>query len=65
MPCCEPETFWTLLHNAAHWQFELFLLVLVDGLLLGLFLPKLLQLSHRWKTMNRHINQHSCPEDEC
>ena len=29
----EHETFWTLLHNAAHWEFEIFLMVLFDGLI--------------------------------
>jgi hypothetical protein len=27
----DPETFWSLLHNAAHWEFELFLMALFDG----------------------------------
>jgi len=28
-----PETFWTLLHDAAHWEFELFLMAVFDGLI--------------------------------
>ena len=28
-----PETFWTLLHDAAHWEFEIFLMVIFDGLI--------------------------------
>lgn len=33
------ETFWTLLCDPAHWEFELFLMVLFDGLLVGIFWP--------------------------
>lgn len=33
------ETFWTLLHDAAHWEFEIFLMLLFDGLLFGLLWP--------------------------
>ena len=29
----DPETFWFLLHNAAHWEIEIFLMVLFDGLI--------------------------------
>jgi hypothetical protein len=29
----EHETFWTLMRSAAHWQFELFLLIIFDGLI--------------------------------
>jgi hypothetical protein len=33
-PCgCPPETFWTLLHDAAHWEFELFLMLVFDGII--------------------------------
>jgi len=28
-----PETFWTLLHDKAHWEFELFLMALFDGVI--------------------------------
>lgn len=34
-----PETFWTLLRNRAHWEFEFFLMVLFDGLIVGLLWP--------------------------
>ena len=34
-----PETFWTLLRDRAHWEFELFLMVLFDGLIVGLLWP--------------------------
>jgi hypothetical protein len=29
---CQPETFWTLLRDSAHWEFEIFLMLLLDGL---------------------------------
>lgn len=35
----EHETFFTLLTDAAHWQFEVFLILLVDGLLAGIIWP--------------------------
>lgn len=33
------ETFWTLLHDVAHWEFEIFLMLLFDGLIVGMFAP--------------------------
>lgn len=33
------ETFWTLAGDLAHWEFELFLMVLVDGIALGVAWP--------------------------
>ncbi len=33
------ETFWTLLHDPAHWAFELFLMVLFDGVIGALVWP--------------------------
>lgn len=44
----EHETFWSLLHNAAHWEFELFLMALFDGLLFGL----------AWPWAKKHIVHH-------
>ena len=45
-PMCQvvpPETFWSLCHNLAHWEFEIFLMVLFDfglGVLLWPFVKK-------------------------
>jgi hypothetical protein len=50
------ETFWSLLTNAAHWEFKLFLMLLVDGLLLGLLYPKLVKL-------RTHLKHHTCPPE--
>ena len=33
------ETFWTLLRDPAHWEFEMFLMLLFDGLIFGLLFP--------------------------
>lgn len=33
------ETFWTLLRDPAHWEFELFLMLVFDGLIVGLLWP--------------------------
>ena len=30
---CEEETFWTLFRSAAHWEFELFLMLVFDVVL--------------------------------
>lgn len=48
---CQPETFLTLLRDAAHWEFELFLMLAVDGLVLGLGW----RFFHRW--LHRHFNK--------
>lgn len=33
------ETFTTLLRDPAHWEFEIFLMLLFDGLIFGLLFP--------------------------
>jgi len=38
-PNVQPETFWTLFHNAAHWEFELFLMVVFDVVLGAMIWP--------------------------
>ena len=37
----EHETFWTLFHDPAHWQFEIFLIALFDGLVGILIWPRI------------------------
>jgi hypothetical protein len=44
----EQETFWTLLHNKAHWEFELFSTLIFD-LVLG---------SLVWPFVRKHWNHH-------
>lgn len=51
------EDFWFLLHNLAHWEFEIFLMVLFDGLLLGLLYP----LFKKWLAAHdakKHAHEH-------
>ena len=47
-----PETFWTLLHDSAHWEFELLVgfleMVVFDGLI-GLLL---------WPSLKKHWAHH-------
>jgi hypothetical protein len=33
------DTFWTLLQDSAHWEFEIFLMLLFDGVIAGLCWP--------------------------
>ncbi len=44
----EHETFWTLLHNAAHWEFEIFLMILFDLIIGGL----------AWPFLKKHLKHH-------
>lgn len=44
----EQETFWSLLRDGAHWQFELFLMVVFDGVVGGL----------AWPFIKRHWKHH-------
>ena len=46
---CEQETFWTLLHDGAHWEFELFLIFIFD-ILLGAML---------WPFLKKHWRHHA------
>lgn len=45
---CPEETFWTLFLNAAHWEFEIFLMLLFDVLIGALI----------WPFAKRHIVHH-------
>lgn len=42
------ETFWTLLGDIAHWEFEIFLMVLFDGII-GAIL---------WPFIKQHVKHH-------
>ena len=44
----QSETFWTLLRDRAHWEFELFLMVLFDGVVGALL----------WPFIKRHWDHH-------
>ena len=52
----EKETFWTLLHNKPHWEFEIFLMILFDvilGILIWPFIKK------HWKHHLEHDKEHN------
>lgn len=49
----EHETFWTLIKDAAHWEFELFLIFLFDVVIGFLLLPKM----KRWVTHHESDDQ--------
>jgi hypothetical protein len=46
----ETETFWTLLTNAPHWEFELFLIFIFDVVIGLLIWPRL----NRFRKHHRH-----------
>ena len=37
----EQETFWTLLFDPSHWEFEIFLMIIFDGLIGALIWPRI------------------------
>lgn len=45
---CQPDTFWTLLHDRAHWEFELFLMLVFDIILGGI----------TWPFLKKHFEHH-------
>lgn len=49
----EHETFLTLLKDSAHWQFEIFLIILFDGLV-GLIL---------WPTIQKFLLHHKSDDE--
>jgi hypothetical protein len=60
MECAEhAETFWTLLGNAAHWQFELFLMILFDVVIGAIAWPFV---KRQWQTRERKRHEDCCPE---
>ena len=54
MTNCEPETFFTLLRNMAHWEFEIFLMLVFD-VLIGLMV---------WPRLKKAIHKHG-QHEEC
>jgi hypothetical protein len=48
------ETFWTLLRDPAHWLFELFLMVVFDGIVLGVC----------WPFLRKHWKHHIARDNE-
>ena len=54
----ETETFWTLLHDSAHWEFELFLMLLFDGLIGALVYPRI----RAWRKHHRGEEEHEAAD---
>lgn len=50
---CQPETFWTLFHNLAHWEFELFLMLIFD-VIIGMI---------AWPFIKKHWNHHTTHDE--
>ena len=54
----QPETFWILLHDSAHWEFELFVgfveMIVFDGLIGLIF----------WPWVKRHWSHHIADDIE-
>lgn len=50
----DPETFWTLLQDKAHWEFEIFLMILFDLVLGGLL----------WPLIKKHWNHHIARDEK-
>jgi len=48
------ETFWTLLQDKAHWEFEIFLMILFDGLIFGIF----------WNFIKKHWKHHIARDEK-
>lgn len=42
------ETFWSLVTDIAHWELEVFIMVVVDGIALGL----------AWPWLKKHYSHH-------
>lgn len=54
MDCHHHETFWTLLQDPAHWAFEIFLMILFDGLL-GLLI---------WPAFRKWVLHHNSDDEK-
>ena len=52
----ERETFWTLLHNLSHWEFEIFLIIIFDGLIGILIWPQIKKFTKHHKTDDERIS---------
>jgi len=52
----EHETFLTLLKDPAHWEFELFLIVIFDGLIGLIIWPKIKKFLHHYKSDDKIIH---------
>jgi len=52
----EQETFWTLLKDPAHWEFEIFLIAVFDGLLGLIIWPRIKKFLQHYKSDDKLIH---------
>ncbi len=52
----ETETFWTLLHNLPHWEFEIFLIIIFDGLIGLVLWPQIRKFTTHHKSDDERIS---------
>lgn len=53
----EHETFWTLATDLAHWEFELFLIFLFDGLIGLIVWPRIQQFFKHHKSDDDRLDE--------
>jgi hypothetical protein len=52
----EHETFWTLFTDLAHWEFEIFLIILFDGLLGLIIWPRIKKFLQHYKSDDKMLH---------
>ena len=53
----EHETFWTLLRDPAHWEFELFLIAIFDGLLGLIIWPRVKKFLEHYRADDKKFHE--------
>ena len=53
----EQENFWTLIHSAAHWELELVIMFLCDGVIGLLVWPRLKRFATHHKSDDKKIEE--------
>ena len=51
----ETETFWTLFYNLPHWEFEIFLIIIFDGIIGLIIWPKIRKFTTHHKSDDERI----------
>ncbi len=52
-----PETFWTLLTDSAHWEFEIFLIIIFDVLIGAIIWPSIRKFTLHHKSDDERIDE--------
>lgn len=52
----QQETFWTLLGNLPHWEFEIFLMIVFDGIIGVLIWPRIKKFTKHHKSDDERIS---------